>query len=363
MFKQEDVDKLYPGAMIFGAMKFWSLPKNKMSMISEICSGGKYYGQTKKDGNWYEYSKSADGTPYLFSRGLSTKTGLPVEGIDKVPHIVEAFKDLPNNTIILGEIYYPGETTAAVRSIMGCLAPKALERQKEKGNIHFYLFDILAFNGDIYTEKGSLKRYEKLVEVFNEYNLGADPTIELADCVTEDLYTFLAKNLADGEEGSILKKKDALYVEDKAPAWSSIKWKKQDDVDLVCMGFEDPTKYYTGTSIEDWQMWEVDGKLKLGSYYGVEGARAITKPHWNGWKTSIKFGLYKDGNLVQIGTVSSGMNDQLRENAANHPEDYIGKVFKCNYMELTSDSIREPRFIEFRDDKRAEECLYEEVFK
>ncbi len=69
MFKQEQVDKLYPGAMIFGAMKFWSLPKNKLKMISEICENGKYYGQTKKDGNWYEYSKAADGTPYISVEG------------------------------------------------------------------------------------------------------------------------------------------------------------------------------------------------------------------------------------------------------------------------------------------------------
>ena len=363
MFKQEDVDKLYPGTMIFGAMKFWSLPKNKMSMISEICESGNYYGQTKKDGNWYEFSKSADSTPYLFSRGLSVKTGLPVEGISQVPHIAEAFKDLPNNTVILGEIYYPGETTAAVRSIMGCLPPKAIARQKEKGNIHFYMFDILAYNGEIYEDMGSLDRYNKLVEIVEKYDITKIPEIELADCVTENLYSFLADNLANGEEGSILKLKTAKYVEDKAPAWSSIKWKKQGDVDLVCMGFEDPTKYYTGTSLAGWTFWEYDGKLVEGSLANTEGARAVTKPHFYGWKTSVAFGLYKEGVLTKIGTVSSGMNDELRAKAASNPDDYIGKVFKCNYMELTEDSIREPRFIEFRDDKRAEECVYEEVFK
>jgi hypothetical protein len=57
------------------------------------------------------------------------------------------------------------------------------------------------------------------------------------------------------------------------------------------------------------------------------------------------------------------MNDKLRESAALNPEKYVGKVFKCSYMELTEDAIREPVFIEFREDKAAEECIYEEVFK
>lgn len=363
MFKQEDVDQLYPGAIIFGAMKFWSLPKNKIGMIGELCEKGTYYGQTKKDGNWYEFSKATDGTPYLFSRGLSVKTGLPVEGIAQVPHIAEAFKDLPNGTVLLGEIYYPGETTSAVRSIMGCLPPKAIARQKEKGNIHFHLFDILAYGGDTYEDMGSFNRYNKLVEIFNKYELGKNIEIELADCVTENLYSFLANNLEKGEEGSILKLKTAKYVEDKAPAWSSIKWKKQDDVDLICLGFEDPTKYYNGTALSSWTFWELNGKLVEGSLANIEGAKAITKPFFNGWKTSIRFGLYKDGEIVSIGTVSSGMNDELRSRVATNPEEYIGKVFKCNYMELTDGSIREPRFIEFRDDKKAEECIYEEVFK
>ena len=57
------------------------------------------------------------------------------------------------------------------------------------------------------------------------------------------------------------------------------------------------------------------------------------------------------------------MNDALRKDAAENPGDYIGTAFKCNYMELTEDAIREPIFIEFREDKAAEECLYSEVFK
>ena len=40
MFEQSQVDKLYPGAKIYAPMKFWSLPKNKIHMIEEICENG-----------------------------------------------------------------------------------------------------------------------------------------------------------------------------------------------------------------------------------------------------------------------------------------------------------------------------------
>lgn len=363
IFDKELTEQFYEGATIYKAMKFWSLPKHKRHEIKEVCASGEYFGQTKKDGNWYAYTKGSNGEHFLFSRGVSVKTNLPVEAIDKVPHLKEAFKDLPNDTVILGEIYYPGKTTAAVRSIMGCLPPKAIERQKEKGNIHFYMFDIVRYDGEDLTDMGARDRYLKLKEIVDSYSLLDTEELELADCVEENLYQFLIDNFAKGEEGSILKKKDYPYVGGKSPAWSSVKWKKQDDIDVVCMGFEDPTKEYTGKEVESWLYWEVDGDLKEGLYYGEDGAIPVTKPYFHGWKMSAQFGLYHEDQLIPIGTVSSGMTDELRADAAKNPDKYIGRVMKLNYMELTDDSVREPILIEFRDDKPAEECLYEEVFR
>ena len=92
---------------------------------------------------------------------------------------------------------------------MGCLPPKAIARQKERGNIHFYMFDMLMYDGEDMTDMGALDRFNKLSEVVKELDLLTDE-IELADCVTDNLYKFLVDNFARGEEGSILKRRIIL---------------------------------------------------------------------------------------------------------------------------------------------------------
>ena len=68
--------------------------------------------------------------------------------------------------------------------------------------------------------------------------------MELAEAVENNIQEFTAEALSNGEEGAVLKKRDAPYAPDKRPAWSSIKIKKMDFLDCICIGFEDATHYY-----------------------------------------------------------------------------------------------------------------------
>lgn len=364
MYLQTKVDQYYPMASIYEAMEIWSLPKHKTNMLKSICDEEKYFAQVKKDGNWYEFSKSALGVNYLFSRGVSTKTGLPVESMANVPHLAVAFESLPNDTVIIGEIYYPGETSNEVRSIMGCLPKKAVERQKEKGPIHFYLHDILRYDGKDLTGAGAEARYVFLQSVIEEHDLLQYDFIENATAKFTDIYNFLVDTMAAGEEGAVLKLKTAPYSEGKRPAWSMIKWKKQDTVDLVSMGFEDATMEYTGSEVELWQFWiNEDGSKIKGKHYGTPGFTPVTKPYFYGWKTGMRLGAYDEGGDLQyIATVSSGLNDDLRSRFATSPDEYIGKVVEIQCMELTEDSIRHPVLIRFRDDKSPSSCQLKNIF-
>lgn len=371
MYLQEKVNEYYLGASIYEAMEVWSLPKNKKHMLEEVCGNGKYFAQIKKDGNWYQYSKSTTGVAYLFSRGESTKTGLPVECMDKVPHIRKAFECLPNDTVLVGEIYYPGQTTNEVRSIMACISKKAVDRQKEKGNIHFYLHDIIRFDGVDITDMKAYDRYQKLVEVVNQYNLLSNE-IELAEIIEENIYDACCAALSNGEEGAVLKLRTAPYYEGKKPAWSMIKVKERDTADVVCMGFNDATINYNGKEIETWQYWvnpDSGEKYPIGAYYDKFITEEecmfyapVTKPHYHGWKTAIRLGVYKNEELIEIGTVSSGLSDDLCIQITNTPEDYIGKVVECECMQKTGGTLRHPRFIRFRDDKNARSCTFESIF-
>lgn len=366
-YNQQLVNSIYPqcGAM-YEAMRMWSLPKGKEHMLQEKCESGEYFGQIKKDGFWYQFV-SGETESYLFSRNESRDTGLLTEKLANVPHIAEALNGLPKNTILIGEIYVPGGTSKNTTRIMGCLPATAIKRQEEEGKIHYYLHDIIAFNGVSMLKMPALKRYDVLTKVFNSFNLAQYSFMELAETHTDNLFEKIGLALENGEEGMVLKHKDAPYSPGKKPAWSAIKCKKVDYADVVCMGFEDATKEYTGTELENWQYWE-NKELRtktVGSCYGVEGYDPITKPYYFGWKTAIKIGAFdSNGNLKQIGTVSSGLTDDMKKDITDNPDKYINQTMMVQCMEKdnAAQTLRHPIFKGFRIDKNSKECTLEEIF-
>lgn len=374
-FSKELLDKYAPEAECIQAMKIWKLPDGKENLFPNACNSGDYFAELKKDGYWYEFEKT-NNYEYLFSRNVSATTGILTEKLANVPHIREALKVLPCGTILIGEIYYPGKTSKDVTKIMGCLAPEAIKRQQTSGLIHFYLHDIIKFNGFDLQKEGAWTRYQVLVSVWNKYNLSQYPFMELAEAVENNIQEFTAEALSNGEEGAVLKKKDAQYAPDKRPAWSSIKIKKMDFLDCICIGFEDATKEYCGKELNTWEYWEEslsnEKKLYHGRYLDDDGMAMIktpmipvTKGYYYGWKTSMKLGALDDkGHIVEIGTVSSGLTDELKEKFSTNPELYINKVvsIQCMQKDCKEHTLRHGFFKGFRDDKNLEDCTLSALF-
>lgn len=366
VFNQEIVKGLYPECcMLPEAMRVWQLPKGKENKLQEMCESGNYFGQIKKDGYWYQFIKG-ETTSYLFSRNVSVATGLLTEKLDNVPHLREALSVLPKDTIVIGEVYVPGGTSKDTTRIMGCLAAEAIRRQEKEGYVHFYMHDIIAFDGVSIMHMPAEKRYEVLKKLYDSFNLASYDYLELAEIHYDNLFEKIGTALDNGEEGMVLKKKDYPYVPGKKPAWSAIKCKKVDYADVVAMGFEDATRDYEGTEIENWEYWESADGIKIkGKYYGTYGCDPITKPYFHGWKTSIRIGGYtKDGELKEIGTVSSGLTDELREDLAKNPDKYLGKTLmvQCMEKDKKEHTLRHPIFKGFREDKNPNECTLEEIF-
>lgn len=365
IYNRNLVNEVYPEAIMVEAMRIWSLPKGKENELQQHADGGEYFGQIKKDGFFYQFNRTENHC-YLFSRTESRQTGLLSEKVQNVPHIKNALSVLPKDTIIIGEIYVPGGTSKDVTRIMGCLPPTAIKRQQEEGNIHFYMHDIIGFNGVSMMKMPALKRYEVLQKVVKTFDLLQHDFLELAEVYTDNLFEMIGSALENGEEGMVLKHKNAKYAPGKKPAWSAIKCKKVDYADVVCMGFEDATKVYNGTELETWQLWEnADGVKCNGSFYNVDGYTPLTKPYYNGWKTAIRIGLYNDKQeLVEIGTVSSGLTDDNRSSFATNPDKYIGQVMMVQCMEKDNSActMRHPIFKGFRQDKNVKECTISEVF-
>lgn len=377
MFDKEKISEFFPGAenLMIQPMLIWTLPANKKDKLSEICASGEYFAEEKKDGALYQFCRTDKGN-YLFGRTVSVKNGLLTNKIDNVPHINSALSCLPCGTVIVGEIYVPGGTSKNVTSIMGCLPAEAIKRQDKQGKIKYYLHDMIFYDGEDMQSWGAEARYQKLVEVWNEFHLEQFDFLRLAESFDIGIEERLSQILAAGGEGIVLKKKDAPYSEGKRPAWATIKCKQMDTIDLVCTRAIEATKEYTGKELETWPYWQERSERNQNGEYtwlSSEGQyyedylhnphiyRPVTKPYFYGWKTAIGIGAYDDeGNLKEIGTVSSGLTDEMRA----HLDDYVGKVvaLQCMSIDRKEKTLRHPIVKAWRDDKNATECKLSEVF-
>ena len=147
----------------------------------------------------------------------------------------------------------------------------------------------------------------------------------------------------------VFKDKEAPYKQGKRPK-DNFKVKEETTFDVVVTGFIEPVKEYTGKEADTWP-YIINGEL-------------VTKSFYNGWKAGFVIGAYDGGELKEIGTISSGMTDYLREDTAKNPDKYLGCVIEIKAMSVDKKrhSIRHGRFIKVREDKNQEDCTFDTIF-
>lgn len=394
-------------------MKINKIPEGKEDLFPSICASGEYFAQLKKDGYWYQFEKQEDKS-YLWSRTVSKVTGTLAEKSANVPHIINALNVVPAGTVIIGEIYYPGKESKDVTPIMGALPTNAIVRQNhEYGLLHYYMHDIIYYNGINLMQIGAYNRYKVLEAVVQKYNLLAYNFMELAVSITENIQDACIAALENGEEGMVLKKKTAYYSPGKRPVWDTIKIKKTDTCDAICIGSCEPTKYYAGklnigpnytvidpltgqidnekTSMKEndthqWPYWiiehyqipEEEGapwtildeqRVELGTRNIMNGIEyktvPVTKAYYYGWPTAIRIGAYNDNNeIVEIGTISSGLTEKMQQELVTHPLKYMNKVVELAGMEKHKEdhTLRHFYFKRVREDKNPYECTLTSIF-
>jgi len=131
------------------------------------------------------------------------------------------------------------------------------------------------------------------------------------------------------------------------PMHTTYKIKQIDTLDVVIIGYTMPDKKYTGKDPDNYQ-YRVDGE-------------PVNRLWYLSYFNAFIIGAYENGELKQIGTVASGLNDEIRSNI---PENYIGQVIEvvCMEKDNAAKTLRHPRFLKFRPDKAAENCKMEEIF-
>lgn len=339
---------------IYSPMLVGKAPKNYENMFKNT----PIIGTVKKDGYFSQLVKD-NNEVHLYSRTVSKKTGYYSDNIEKVPHIKDwAMNELPNGTCIIGEVYYPNGTSKNVTSVLGALPEKAIERQKgEYGKIHFYMHDILAYNGEDYVMNNMTYdyRYSNLCEHI-DIATPLIPELEVARCYDNaylDLNKVTIDKLAAGEEGMVFRVENGLYAPGKRQPKVMFKIKQaQNDIDFVITEVLPPEYLYTGKESETWGYKDKEGNL-------------ITKAAYYGWAGALRLGAYdKAGNLVSIGRVSSGLTDNLKADLAANPDKYIGTVVEVNCMSLDkgNKTMRHCYLSRLRADKPAQDCKLEEIF-
>ncbi len=356
----------------------WSSEKKKENAQMKIFSG-EWLAARKRDGIWMMFIKDMEGNIYLRPRAKNTK-GEFVNKIDWVPHLHNFFNEIDNGTVFLGELYAPWDEQAkTTTSIMNCLLPKALKRQeKEDKKLHYYIFDVLAENGKSCLNWPAKDRFDLLNSFWRAYGENYHEWAQYF--YGQELWDNLQTILAEGGEGMVIINENSIYQPGKRSNSVSLKIKKelQDTVDCIMIGANAPAREYTGKEIETWPYWFndrtnekiIDNEVSIitectktyESYSNGEILTPVTKNWFYGWAGSWKLGAYKDGKLVQIGSLS-GLTDEMKENW----KDYVGKVCEVSAMETSENQeggkgLRHPKLICIRDDKSAEECTYERIF-
>lgn len=362
------------------AEKYWSFAKSFKGDPKEetrnMIFSGNYLGARKMDGAYYRFIKDMDGNMRLQGRSKSV-SGDYLCKLDHVPHLLPYFESLPNGTCLLGEIYFPqNEGSSNVTTIMGCLAPKAIERQTKGPKLHYYIFDVWAYNGKSLMNTKIEDRVRLLDDLYNDWcnagNYEQPMAITQIDFAAywdgEDLWKTLQKTLEFGGEGIVMTKKGTVPSPGKRTARKTLKVKKelQENIDCFFTGRgTPPTRLYSGKEIEAWKYWQnmrtgdkIEG-LMYEDYKNGIALEPITKPYFYGWAGSLEIGVLKDGEVFPIGFLS-GLEDEIKAN----PGAQKMRCIEVTAMEiLPTGGIRHGKLMRFRPDLAPSDCTYEKYMR
>lgn len=355
------------------AQKYYSFSStykgNKQQKALELCNSGEYYGSRKMDGAWNLIIKDMKGKFHMRSR----KPGVNGTFIDKaewVPQIISELSYLPNGTALVGEIYFPdNEGSRKVTTVLNCLKEKCLERQEKGEKLHFYVFDVVAWNGLSWISCPFIDRISKISTDVKETTY-----VHVAQyCCGSEVWELYNEVIAQGGEGIVITKQDAKYMCGKRTAWLTLKLKKEmrEPIDAFVDGaYTAPARLYTGKNIETWPYWI---NLKTGQMYGENQFEAyvngmpvepVTESYYFRRAGSISFSVY-DGTEPRHIAWISGLPNQIKEEIISAPEKWVGKVAQLTGMQIEEIdgkySFRHGKIETWRDDKAAEDCLYSQI--
>ena len=352
------------------AMKYWSFPasytdEKKKTEVHNAIFGGDYMGALKVDGYYQRLIKDEDGNCFMIARSKGVNGA--IDKYEWVPQLHPFMNSLPNGTVLLSECYLPGnEGSNKITSLLGCLKDKCIARQEAGQKLHFYIFDVCAFEGINHTKTIAVNRFDLLKAISQDYK---NEYVEFAEYFSGPvLWEKLQEYLGSGREGIVITRKDCPIYFKRTPAHMTIKIKKelQETIDVVVLGANAPTRLYGGKEIETWKYWEDvrSGEKLSGEYYkdysDGKNIEPVTKAYFNGWAGSLIIGIRKGEELVPIGSLSG-----LEEEVLANWKSYKGKVAEVTAMQIMdtdAQGLRHPKFLKWRPDLTPRDTDYYRFF-
>lgn len=286
--------------------------KNINDLIDKIDKDEEYSITMKLDGFKALVRVDEYGNKTAYSRN-----GLEYEGLEDFLNELE----LDKNMLYDGELLYFDDTLKSADRFKKTSEIVRTKGEKNKDLLVYEIYDVISLE-DYNKGKSSLKyserreyldslpqnKYQKITKVLRKSKIDSS------------LFEYLDEVIKQGNEGLIANKLDAYYEVGKRNA-SIIKFKQQNDVDLLVIGVEEGT----------------------GKYKDMLGALVV---EYLGYE-------------VKVG---SGLSDSFRKEMWEDKDKIIGKIVEIQYMEETQDkdgnySLRHPRLKNVRWDKN--EVSYE----
>ena len=276
-----------------------------------------YIATEKHDGDFGLFAHFSKGNNLIRSRSISKVTGAYGDYTAKLPHLTEEMDSWPDNTVVLAEICWNeyGTNANTVGTILRCLPPKAVERQKEN-KLYGLMFDVLIYDHQDLTNQPYEQRLTFIPNLSNHY---FKPTAIFTDNFAEHADQIISA----GGEGVVIQRKDNPYLPGTRTAWKTLKLKQSlEEMELPVIGTLAPKREYEGQNPSNWSYWEVSfldsGEKKLVNKIPSATTdlndpwtdwEPVTKPYYYGWANGIIVQL-PDGNTT---SVTSGLTDEDRE--------------------------------------------------
>lgn len=245
----------------------------------------------------------------------------------KYPEIVEGLKKFGHRAVLDGEVVVlDNEGRSQFQLLQDYLKNK-------KGNLIYYVFDILWLDGKDLRNLPLLERKKILKETLPEIG-----NIKYSDHVAEKGKEFFSAATKKGLEGIIAKDGSSPYVESRTKTWQKIK--NINEQEVVIAGFTEPRasrKYF--------------GALVLGVY---ERGKLIYVGHsGSGFNESTLSDLYKKMKPLITKECPFEVVPKTNEPATWLKPKLVGEI---KFSEWTNEGImRQPIFLGLRDDKSANE--------